>query len=154
MKVAAHSVVLSLLFLLFSFMAFSQASDFTGTWILNMEKSKLEDPAEGLTGSIFKIRQDGDQFKLKIYHLFGDKKRKIGFKMLADGKQRRVKLIFKGKLEKKEDGLLATLVRKDFLNIVHYKFGASQNELIADEVFTGKPRDHHSIWVFDREIPK
>jgi hypothetical protein len=45
-------------------------------------------------------------------------------------------------------------VRKDFLNVVHYKFGASQNELIADEVFTGKPRDHHSVWVFDREIPK
>jgi hypothetical protein len=154
MKEAFFCICAIVVFSLSSIMAFSQPGNFTGTWVLNLDKSKLEDPAEGLTGSIFKIRQDGDRFKLKIYHLFGEKKRKIGFKMLADGKQRRVKLIFKGKLEKKEDGLLVTLVRKDFLNIVHYKFGASQDELVANEVFTGKPRDHHSVWVFDREIPK
>ena len=44
--------------------------------------------------------------------------------------------------------------RKNFLNIVNYKFGANENELIADEVFTGRPRDHHSVWVFDREMVK
>jgi hypothetical protein len=50
--------------------------------------------------------------------------------------------------------LQATLWRKNFLNIVNYKFGSNQNEFIADEVFTGRPKNHHSIWVFDREIPK
>ena len=44
--------------------------------------------------------------------------------------------------------------RKNYLNIVEYTFGQNQNELVADEVFTGKPRDHHSIWVFDREVAK
>ena len=76
------------------------------------------------------------------------------FTMKSDGKTRRVKVLFKGKLEWKENNLQATLWRKNFLNIVNYKFGNNQNEFIADEVFTGKPKDHHSIWVFDREVPK
>jgi hypothetical protein len=148
---AARLFVMTFGFFLCSILAFSQNADFSGTWVLNFEKSKLEDMPEGLTGSIFKIKHDGDKVKLTLYHLFGERRRKISFKMLADGKTRRVKLIFKGKLEKKDPGLQATLLRKDFLNIVNYRFGVTQNELVADEVFTGKPRDHHSVWIFDRE---
>ena len=84
--------------------------------------------------------------------MYGDKKKKIGFKMVADGKTRKVKILFKGKLEQKESSLQATMWRKNYLNSVNYKFGATQNELVADEVFTGRPKNHHSIWVFDREI--
>lgn len=131
---------------------FAQTPDFTGTWVLNFEKSKLAHRANGLTGSIFIIKQDGNNFSLTRYHIFGDKKKKLSFKMVADSKTRRVKILFKGKLEKKENSLQATLWRKYFLNIVHYKFGENQNEFVADEVFTGKPQNHHNIWVFDREI--
>jgi hypothetical protein len=129
----------------------AQTPDFTGTWVLNMEKSKLDDPPQGMTSSIFVIKQEDDHFKITIYHIFGEKKRRIRFKMTADGKTRSVKLIFKGKLEKTTNGLKASLFRKNFLNVVDYGFGASENEFIADEVFTGLPRDHHSIWVFDRK---
>jgi len=132
----------------------AQTPNYTGTWVLNLEKSTLEHPPEGLTSTVFIIKQEGDKFRLTIYHVFGDKKKKISFKMIADGKKRKVKILFKGKLEQKENGLRATLWRKNFSNIVDYKFGNSQNEFIADEVFKGKPQDHHSIWVFDREIPK
>lgn len=103
---------------------------------------------------MFIIKQEGDKFSLKIYHIYDYKTKKIGFRMLADGKTRKVKIIFKGKLEQKENGLQVTMWRKNYLNIVNYKFGITQNELIADEVFTGKPKNHHSIWVFDREITK
>ena len=133
---------------------FAQTPNYTGTWILNLEKSQLESRPEGLTGSIFIIKQDGDKFSLTRYHIIGDKKKKISFKMVADGKTRKVKVLFKGKLERKENNLQATLWRKNFLNIVNYKFGVDQNEFIADEVFTGKSENHHNIWVFDREIPK
>jgi hypothetical protein len=74
--------------------------------------------------------------------------------MLADGKTRRLKVLFKGKLEQKESSMQVTMWRKNYLNSVNYKFGTNKNELVADEVFTGKPKDHHSIWVFDREIAK
>ena len=134
--------------------AIAQTPNLTGTWVMNKEKSKIEDPSEGLTGSIFRIKQEGNKFRIKIYHIYGEKEKKIGFKMKADGRTRKVKLIFKGKLEQKENSLIATMWRKNFLNIVNYKFGANENELIADEVFTGRPRDHHSVWVFDRETGK
>ena len=133
---------------------FAQPPNYTGIWVLNMDKSKLEDRPNGLTSSLFIIKQDGDKFRLTRYHIFGDKKNKISFKMVADGKTRRVKILFRGKLEQKENSLQATLWRKNFLNIVNYKFGNGQNEFIADEVFTGNPKNHHNIWVFDREISK
>ena len=133
---------------------FAQTPNYTGTWVLNLEKSKLEHPPEGLTSSVFIIKQEGDKFRLTRNHIFGDKKKKISFKMIADGKTRKVKILFKGKLEQKENSLEATLWRKNFSNIVNYKFGNGQNEFIADEIFKGKPQDHHSIWVFDREVPK
>lgn len=133
---------------------FAQTANYTGTWILNLEKSKLEHQPKGLTGSIFIIKQEGDKFSLTRYHVFGDRKKKISFKMVADGKTRTVKLLFNGKLEQKENSLLATLWRKNFSNIVNYKFGNSENEFIADEIFTGRPQNHHNIWVFDSEVPK
>lgn len=133
---------------------FAQIPNYTGTWILNFEKSKLEHVPQGLTSKVFIIKQDGDNFKLTRYNMYGGKKKKISFKMVANGKTRRVKILFKGKLENKENSLQATLWRKNFLNIVNYKFGNTENELVVDEVFTGKPQNHHSIWVFDREVPK
>ena len=133
---------------------FAQTPNYSGTWVLNFEKSKLEHKPNGLTRSVFIIKQEGDVFRLTRYHIFGDRKKKISFKMRADGKTRRVKLLFKGKLERKENSLLATLWRKNFSNVVNYKFGNSQNELIADEIMKSKPNSHHNIWVFDREISK
>jgi hypothetical protein len=133
---------------------FAQAPNYSGIWVLNLEKSKLENRPKGLTSSLFIIKQEGDEFRLTRYHIFGDKKKKISFKMIADGKTRKVKILFKGKLEQKENNLLATLWRKNFSNVVSYKFGTSQNEFIADEVMISKPNSHHNIWVFDREISK
>lgn len=130
---------------------FAQKNNYTGTWILNLEKSKLEHRPSGLTSSIFIIKQEGDKLSLTRYHIFGDKKKKISFTMTADAQTRRIKLLFKGKLEWIEDNLQASLWRKNFSNIVNYKFGATHNEFIADEVFKGLPQDHHNIWVFDRQ---
>lgn len=143
-----------LCFLLYQSPFFAQKPNYTGTWVLNLEKSKLESRDEGFTGSVFIMKQEGDKLKLTRYHIYGEKKNKISFKMIADGKTRRVKILFKGKLEWKENSLKATLWRKNFLNIVDYKFGSSPNEFIADEVFTGYPKNHHNIWVFDRDNSK
>jgi hypothetical protein len=132
--------------------AFAQRPDFTGTWILNLEKSKLESQPAGMTSSIFIIKQDGNKFKLTRYHVFGGKKKKLNLNMLADGETRRLKLFFKSKLEWKENNLRASIWRKNFSNIVTYKFGKTQNEFVAEEVFKNKSNNHHNIWVFDKEI--
>jgi hypothetical protein len=154
MKIKTKILLTVLGFFVYQSKIFSQVPNYTGTWVLNLEKSILEHPPKGLTSTVFIINQEGEKFRLARYQVFGNKKKKISFKMIADGKTRKIKILFKGKLEHTENGLRATLWRKNFSNIVNYKFGNSQNEFIADEVFKGKPQDHHSIWVFDRETPK
>lgn len=133
---------------------FSQKPNFSGTWQLNLNKSNLENKPAGLTSSVFIIKQEGDVFRLTRYHISGEKKRKISFKLKADGKTRRIKLFFRGKLEWKDNTLQASLWNKGFSNIVTYKFGKDTNEFIADEVYKGRPQDHHNIWIFDKESVK
>lgn len=154
MEKTIKPLLLVILSIMYGSLIFGQMPDFTGTWVLNFEKSKLEDKSDELTNSIFIIKQDGDKFGLTRYHIYGEKKNKLSFKMVADAKTRRVKILFKGKLEKTDNGLRATLWRRNFSNIVNYKFGATPNEFIADEVFTGKSQNHHNIWVFDRKVLK
>jgi hypothetical protein len=151
-KIKIFLIVLGLFF--YQSETYAQIPNFTGTWVLNLEKSTLEHQPNGLTSSIFIIKQEGEKFKLTRYHIFGDNKKKISFKMVADGKRRRIKLLFNAKLEVKENSLLASLWRKNFSNVVKYSFGNNQNEFIADEVFKSNPKNHHNIWFFDREIPK
>jgi hypothetical protein len=139
-------------FLLCQSQSFSQRPNYSGTWILNLQKSQIQaNWAKGLTEGVFTIKQDGDKFTLSRYFIIKDKKRKLHFNMIANGKVRRKKILFKGKLEWENNNLQATIFRNGFLNIVNYKFGSNQNEFIADEAFTGRPQDYHNHWVFDKE---
>jgi hypothetical protein len=60
--------------LLYQTHVFAQTPNFTGTWVLNKEKSKIESRTEGMTSSIFIIKQRGDDFSLTIHHVFGNQK--------------------------------------------------------------------------------
>lgn len=140
-----------LVIMLFAQRGFSQVPNLNGTWVLNLSKSKLEQQPEGFTGSTFIIAQKGDQLTLTRIHYFGEKSNKIRFKMKVDGRTRRIKILFKGKLEKEEKSLLATLWRKGFSNVVRYHYGENENELVADEVMKSKANNHHNVWVFDKK---
>lgn len=73
--------ILLLLTLFFcQFNVFSQTPNFSGTWVLNFNKSKLEERPNGLTNSIFIIKQEGDVFRLTIYHIFSKEKIKSTLK--------------------------------------------------------------------------
>ena len=133
---------------------FAQIPNYSGTWVLNNDKSKIESRPDGMTSSVFVIKQVGNNFSLTIHHIFGDKKDTIVIKMLSDGKTRQVLNTFKGKLERKKNYLQITLWKKGFLDKVNYKFGDNKNEFIADEVLTSDSDNHHNIWVFDRKISK
>jgi hypothetical protein len=133
---------------------FAQTPNYTGTWVLNNEKSKIESRPDGMTSSVFIIKQAGNNFSLTIHHVFGDKKDTIVINMLSDGKTRQVLNTFNGKLERKQNDLEITLWKKGFLDKVKYKFGENTNEFIADEVLTSDSDNHHNIWIFDRAISK
>jgi len=145
-------IILGLLFLKLHLVA--QIPNYTGTWVLNNEKSEIQSRPDGMTSAVFIIKQVGNDFSLTIHHVFGDKKDSIVIKMPSDGKTRRVLNTFKGKLEQKESYLQITLWKKDFLDIVKYKFGQNKNQFIADEVLTSDSDNHHNIWIFDKKISK
>lgn len=129
---------------------FAQTPNYSGTWVLNNEKSKIVSPPDGMTSSIFIIKQKGNDFSLTIHHVFGNQQDTIVIKMVSDGKTRKVLNVLQGKLERKKDGLHITLWKKGFLDKVTYRFGKDKNEFIADEVLISDSDNHHNIWVFDR----
>jgi hypothetical protein len=133
---------------------FAQTSNYSGTWVLNNGKSKIQSRPDGMTSSVFVIKQVGNDFSLTIHHIFGNQQDTIVIKMLADGKTRKVLSVLEGKLEREKDGLHIILWKKGFLDKVTYKFGENENEFIADEVLVSDSDNHHNIWVFDREISK
>lgn len=53
----------------------AQKTNYSGTWVLNLEKSKLESHRAGLTSSLFVIKQDGDNFELTRYHILATRKK-------------------------------------------------------------------------------
>jgi hypothetical protein len=145
-------IIIGLLFLKSHLVA--QIPNYSGIWVLNNEKSKIQSRPDGMTSSVFIIRQMGNSFSLTIHHIFGDKKDTIIIKMLSDGKTRQVLNTFKGKLERKRNYLQIAIWEKDFLDVVKYKFGQNKNQFIADEVLTSDSDNHHNIWIFDRKISK
>lgn len=141
------------LFLFTATSAFTQKPDYSGTWVLNLEKSKLTSPHSArITKTVFVIEQYGDKLTLTRYHYRGDKKRRLKIKMTADSQQRKVELFFNGKVEWIAENLRASLWNKGFSNVVNYSFGASQDEFIADETFTSAKKNYHNYWVFDRSL--
>lgn len=123
---------------------------FEGTWKLNLEKSSLEQRPQGLTGSTFIISTSQQSITLKRLHHYGAKTRQLTFTLKADGKARRLKLLFKSKLEWIGEALKASIWRKNFSNTVTYHLEESQQVLTADEHFQSKGARHHNIWVFDK----
>ncbi|MBS1600043.1 MAG: hypothetical protein JST75_17590 [Bacteroidetes bacterium] len=148
-------ILLTLIGLFFyQFQLFAQTHNYSGTWVLNNEKSKILSRPDGMTSSVFIIKQVGNDFSLTIHHIFGSQQDTIVIKMLSDGKTRKVLSVLEGKLEQRKDGLHVTLWKKGFLDKVTYNFGKDENEFIADEVLVSDSDNHHNIWVFDREISK
>ena len=151
----ATKLLLTIIFIYASaFHVLGQSANYSGTWNLNFEKSKLEHIPSGLTGSIYIIKHDGAKFSLTRHNIYNGKRKKIHLKMYSDSETRRVKILFHGKLEQQVNSLLATFWGKNFRYIVNCKFGNTENELVADETFTGKPQNHRNIWVFDKEVSK
>jgi hypothetical protein len=140
-------------FLLCQTQAFPQKPNYSGTWKINLQKSKFEAKwTNGLTDGEFKIIQVGDKFKWSRYFIIKGKKSKMRLNMIADGKVRRKKFfLFKTKLEWQSDTLKVKIWRNGFSDVVEYKFGENENELIIDEVFIGRPQDYHNHYVLDKQ---
>ena len=146
-------VVLALFGLFFcQFQTYAQKVNYTGTWKINLQKSKFEAKwTDGMTEGEFNITQIGDKFKWARYFIIKEKRSKMKFNLIADGKVRRKKFfLFKTKLEWQGDNLRVKIYRNGFSDVVDYKFGETKNELLIDEVFVGRPQDYHNHYVLDK----
>ena len=140
-------------FLLCQTQVFSQKPNYSGTWKINLQKSKFEAKwTNGLTDGEFKIIQAGDKFKWSRYFIIKGKKSKMRLNMIADGKVRRKKFfLFKTKLDWQGGTLKVKIWRNGFSDVVEYRFGENENELIIDEVFVGRPQDYHNHYVLEKQ---
>ncbi|MBV5311795.1 MAG: hypothetical protein JZU47_00785 [Prolixibacteraceae bacterium] len=152
MKINFKILLLLVGLLAFQSKVLSQRNDYSGTWKINLQKSKFEaDWAKGLTEGEFKIIQIGVKFKWSRYFIIKGRKSKMKLNLIADGKVRRKKmLLFKTRLEWIGDNLKAKIFRNGFSDEVDYKLGDGKNELIIDEVFVGRPQDYHNHYVLDK----
>jgi hypothetical protein len=127
--------------------------DFSGTWDLNLAKSKLETPPP--TSSTFYITHKEPFFGLKRTHVYSGKANKWGIELITDGPE----------VVQKEDDFHARLLwKQDALvlesywiykgtktnNTVRYTLSSDGKVFTADENVAGPKAKHHNVWVFDR----
>ena len=127
--------------------------DFSGTWELNLAKSKLEIPPP--TSSTFYIAHKEPVFRFKRIHVYRGKPNTWGIELITGGPE----------VVQKEDDFHARLYwQQDVLildsywmeegakttNIVKYSLSNNAMVFTADELVRGPKAKHHNVWVFDR----
>jgi hypothetical protein len=129
--------------------------DFSGTWIFNLEKSKLESSPP--TKSVFVIEHQEPNFKLTRTHTRGERSNTLSFEVTTDGKEVYEK---KGNWETwtrlywlGEELVLDMKMAfrgEEGTNIVHYQLIDGGATFVAAEWYHMRGQNHHNLWVFDR----
>jgi hypothetical protein len=133
--------------------------DFSGTWIFNPAKSKLEiDPP---TKSIFVIEHRDPKFSLSRTHTWGEESDAWIFDSTTDGKEHYQK---DGEFESwsrltwmGEELILEMKVvygGEEGTNVVHYRLAEGGKTFVAAEWFHLPSHQHHNLWIFDRKPEK
>jgi hypothetical protein len=129
--------------------------DFSGTWIFDSEKSRLESAVP--TRSVFVIEHREPVFKLTRTHTHGERSNTISFEATTDGQERHLKegdyeswtrmywlgeeLVLDMKMKFRGD---------EGTNVVHYHLTDAGQTLVAAEWYHMPAKQHHNLWVFDR----
>ena len=130
--------------------------DFTGTWKLNLAKSKLEiTPPES---SVFYIDHQEPRFRLKRTHVFNGKPNTRAIELTVGGPevvQKDGTADFHARLRRDGEVLVFDSYWIDgsskATNIVRYTLSKNRAVFTADERLTAPDVQHHNIWVFDRQ---
>ncbi len=129
--------------------------DFSGTWIFNPAKSRLESTPP--TKSIFVIEHQDPNFKLTRTHTRGEKLNTLSFEVTTDGKELHQKegeyeawtrLTWMGE-ELVLDMIMAYRGERG-TNVVHYRLNDGGETFVAAEWYHMPGEVHHNLWVFDR----
>lgn len=129
--------------------------DFSGAWIFNHEKSRLEMRAP--VESTFWIEHDEPTFKLTRTHVWEGRWDTLSFEATTEGDEQHEKSAFSESWKRMSwlgDELVLNMKlgsRGDAgTNVVHYRLEDEGQTFIAAEWLHMPGRHHHNLWVFDR----
>jgi hypothetical protein len=129
--------------------------DFSGTWVLDLERSRLETAAP--TRSTFWIEHRGGTFQLSRTHARDGRWNTISFELPIDGEEHYRKTGFSESWSRMTwlgDELVLDMkiahgeVRGT--NVVHYRLTDEGETLVAAEWAHAPHRQHHNLWVLER----
>ena len=132
--------------------------DFSGTWRLNREKSRLETTVPNQSELTFVIEHKDPRFKMTRTLTLSERSDTLSWEATTDGREHHRKdgefeswmrmtwmgdeLILKSRL--KRHGEQGT-------NEAHYRLANEGKTLIAAEWYHMPSSQHHNYWVFDKE---
>jgi hypothetical protein len=133
----------------------STRPDFSGKWVLNLEKSKLQIPPP--TSSLFEIDHREPDFRLTRTHVYGDRSDTITMHLTTDGTEypqqfgelkARTRLYWEGPTLILD--MTFNLKHDKGTNVVRYSLKNAGRTLVSVEKWRSSGHSHDNLWVFDR----
>lgn len=136
--------------------AAAEKPDFSGTWIFNAQKSRLQVPAM-LESGIFTIDHREPVFRFSRVFVIGGREDALSYELTTDGREKIEKLADRtitSRLYWDGDALvlknrIVLLDGREAINTVRYKLLNDGRMFVAEEEFRGPLRKHDNLWVAD-----
>ncbi len=130
--------------------------DFTGTWRLNLERSRLEIPAP--SSLTVRIEHREPSFALSARHVYGERSRDVHFELTTDGKEAVVKDAAGAESHRRMYWEGESLVLDVYwfegetkaTNVVKYTLSEDGHALTAVERAKATKYAYHNVWVLQK----
>lgn len=132
--------------------------NFTGRWVLNLERSTFElEQARQVVSGELDITHSDPVFKFRRTFRTGERDSKFAYELRTDGYEvegERDGRKFRSRLTWDGDALVYTteFIRTEgsATDVVRYSLADRGRTLRADETFDGPQLKYHNLWVFER----
>jgi hypothetical protein len=151
-----RSIYLLVVFILFIHSAYSQEKPyFSGDWILNLDKSKLQAYwTAGLTYGNFKISHNEPKFSLWRTFTIKGKDKIMAYDIQINGQEQKGKHKTIWTLSWEQDTLVFVVKRHEMtIDSVRYSISPGRTEFIANERVDTPKLKYYNHWVFDKKTP-
>jgi len=132
-----------------------QPPNFSGDWVLNLNKSKLRaDWTSGLTNGIIKIVHNEPNFSFWRSFTINGKDEVKSYEMLTNGQEQKDKYNFIWTLSWKQDTLLFIIQNHETISDVRYYHSENKKEFVADEKYDSPNMSYHNLWILEKKSLK
>ncbi len=140
--------------------AAGEKPDYSGTWIFNAQKSRLQVPAR-LDSAVFTIDHREPVFRFSRVFVVRGREDSLSYELTTDNREKVEKLSDRtvtSRLRWDGDALvlqnrIVLLDGREAINTVRYRMLKNLQTLVAEEEFRGPLRKHDNLWVADRKAP-